>query len=344
MSPAVQRRAPAAATSEALRAAVRAVEILSPTAARVAGERVEQAPATPAEAASADQGTLLIPLLTQALYARCYVRRPGSPAPPPAPPGPDDDLAPALSAANPGRERWDTGWQVYQALGSGRIVAERHGQSRFLWPGEFLLADATGAPPGPGTRISLWRPRESATLQPGFYYVFGEGAWQDDAPLVRIYWNVSPDGAPALTRAIALALNGWGVPFRYKCLSRRTLYPRTDAAVLYMSRRSWHLAAELLGPAHRAHAGLLGADTPLFTRRLGRGVSLAEDPGTGESFGMHRCRLLADGLWSAWRAGRRGTAERLAAVGEAFGRAGVSLEHPWRSPGPVTDYPELADD
>jgi hypothetical protein len=77
---------------------------------------------------------------------------------------------------------------------------------------------------------------------------------------------------------------------------------------------------------------------------MGRGVSLAEDPGTGESFGMHRCRLLADGLWWAWRAGRRGTAERLAAVGDAFERAGVSIEHPWRSPGPVTDYPELADD
>lgn len=342
MSASTRTRVPSVSVPEPLRAAVRAVEILSPTVARVAGARVERAPATPAEAAAADQGALMIPLLTEALYGRCYVRRPGSPVPPPAAPGVDDDLVPALSAANPGRERWEAGWQVYQALSTGRVVAERHGLSRFLWPGEFLSPDAPGMPPRPGTRITLWKPRDSATMQPGFYYVFPEGAWDDDAPLVRIYWNVTPDGAPALTRAIVAALNGWGVPFRYKCLSRRSLYPRTDAAVLYMARRSWHLAAELLGPVHRAHAGLLGADTPLFTRRLGRGVSLAEDPGTGESFGMHRCRLLADGLWAAWRAGRKGTAERLDAVREAFGRAGVSVDRPWLSPGPATEYPELS--
>ena len=341
MSAAAPPRASSGAAMEALRAAIRAVEILSPTAIRVAGERVEHTP-TPTD--PVDPGAVMVPLLAQALYARCYVRRPGAPAPPPAAPGPGDDLSPLLSAANPSRERWEDGWHVRQALSNGCVVAERHGSARFLWPGEFLSPQSPGAPPRAGSRVTRWRPRESATMQPGFFYVFGEEGWDDDVPLVRVYWNVSPEGAPALTGSVAAMLNRWGVPFRYKCLAMRSLYPRTDAAVLYLGRRSWTLASELLGPVHRANAGALGADTPLFARRLGRGVSLADDPGTGESFGMHRCRLLAEGLWSAWRAGRRGTAERIAAVRDAFGREGISIEQPWLSPGRTTDYPGLADD
>ena len=319
---AAQRESPAV---QAVLPVIRAVEILSPTAVRVAGEAVERAPAQGAG------GDPLAALLTEVLYGRCYTRRPGWPALTSAAPGADDDLVPALSAANPGRERWEAGWRVRQALSTGRVVAERQGGARFLWPGEFIASDAPGMPPRPGAQITLWRPRESATLQPGFYFAFGEAGFEDDAALVRVYWNVSPEGAPALTRAVVGTLNRWGVPFRYKCLSRRSLYPRTDAAVLYVARRAWPLVRELVPEAHAAAAGALGADVPLFARPLAPGAALAEDPGNGESFGMHRCRLLAEGLCAAWRAGRRGTRERLHAVREAFARGGVSLDAPWRA-------------
>ena len=329
---------------EAVLAVIRAVEILSPTAVRVGAERLERAPATPADAAQAESGGVLIPLLTEALYGRAYARRLGWPAPPAAVPGPDDDLVPALSAANPGRERWEAGWQVRQALSTGRILAERNGSARFLWPGEFLTSDAPGAPPRPGVRITLWRPRESATLQPGFFFVFGEAAWEDDAAMLRVYWNVSPAGAVALTATLAGTLNRWGVPFRYKCLSRRSLYPRTDSAVLYVARRGWRLVRELVMEVHAAVAPQLGADPPLFARPLARGMSIAEDPGTGDSFGMSRCRMVAEGLWAAWRGGHRGTRERLEAVREAFGRGGVSLDRPWMAAGSPARYEEEGSD
>lgn len=335
MSPATVRERTSSAV-EALLPVIRAVEILSPTAVKVAGERMERAPASPADAAGAETGAVLLPLLTEALYGRCYARRLGWPAAQNA--GPNDDLLPLLTAANPGRERWEAGWQVKQALSTGRIVAERYGVTRFLWPGEFLASDAPGTPPRAGVRITVWRPRESATLQPGFYFVFGEAGWVDDVPLLRIYWNATPAGAPALTSALAGALNRWGVPFRYKCLSRAALYPRTDSAVLYVARRSWPLVRELVAQVHGTVAGGLDADVPLFARRLARGMSAAEDPGTGESFGMHRCRLVADGLWAAWRAGRTGTRERLGTVRDAFARAGVSVDRPWLNAGSTTRY------
>jgi hypothetical protein len=322
---------------ESVLAVIRAVEILSPTAVKVAGERMERSPATAADAAQAESGAVLLPLLTDALYGRAYARALGWPASPPPAPG-TDDLLPLLTASNPGRERWEAGWQVKQALSTGRIVAERYGATRFLWPGEFLASDAPGTPPRAGVRITVWRPRESATLQPGFYFVFGEAAWEDDVPLLRVYWNVTPEGAPALTAALAGTLNRWGLPFRYKCLSRAGLYPRTDSAVLYVSRRAWPLVRELVAQVHGDCAGVLGADTPLFARRLARGMAVAEDPGTGESFGMNRCRLVAEGLWNAWRAGRHGTRERLGAVRDAFGRAGASLDRPWLAAGSAAGY------
>lgn len=335
-APALRERAPSAADD--VLPVIRAVEILSATAVRVAGERMERAPATPMDATAADSGAVLIPLLTEMLYIRCYARRLGWPATPAAAPSPEDDLVPALTAANPGVERWESGWQVTQALSTGRIVAERYGATRFLWPGEFLASDAPGTPPRPGARVTVWRPRESATLQPGFYFVFGEGAWEDDAPLLRVYWNVTPAGAPVLTAALAGTLNRWGVPFRYKVLASRALYPRTDGAVLYVARRAWPLVRELVAEVHAGCAAHLGTDAPLFARRLGRGMAVAEDPGNGESFGMQRCRQMAEGLWTAWRAGHHGTRERLNAVREAFARAGVSLDAPWLAAGSSARY------
>jgi hypothetical protein len=339
MSALASRTRPSRASDavEEVLAVIRAVEILSPSAVRVGAERMERVPAAPAERGEADSGAWTIRLLTEALYVRAYARRLDWP-PSPATAG-ADDLLPLLTAANPGRERWETGWQVKQALGTGRIVAERHGAARLLWPGEFLASGAPGMPPGPGAAITLWRPRESATLQPGFYFVFGEAGWEDAAPLLRVYWNVTAEGAPALTAALAGTLNRWGVPFRYKCLSRAGSYPRTDSAVLYVARRAWPLVRELLAPVHAEVAAWLGEDVPLFSRRLGRGMSAAEDPGTGDSFGMSRCRLLAEGLCAAWRAGRTGTRERLEAVRASFANAGASLEAPWLTAGSHAAYP-----
>lgn len=325
-----------------LRPVLKAVEVLSPTAVRVAGQPYERPAATPAEAAAAEGGAAVVPLLTGVLYEQAYVRRFGGAAPAPGAAGADDDLMPALAAAHPGRDRWEDGWVVRQALSTGRVLAERGTDQRFLWPGEFVAADGPGMPPAPGMRLRLWRPRESPTLQPGFWFAFGAAGGSEALPMVRIYWNFTPRVAPALAAALLEALDRYGVPFRFKCLSHRSLYPRTDCAVLYVARRHWTLAAELsLGVRAGMEEGM-GIDTPLFSRGLAPGLAFAEDPGSGESFGMHRCRLAAEGIWAAWRAGARSPAARLEAVAEAFRRGGVDPERPWLSTGSTGRY-ELPD-
>jgi hypothetical protein len=77
---------------------------------------------------------------------------------------------------------------------------------------------------------------------------------------------------------------------------------------------------------------------PLFTLRLAPGLAFAEDPGTQESFGMCRSRILAQGIWQAHVQGIRGTAERLKVVEQQFQSQGVSLARPWLNPGSADEF------
>jgi hypothetical protein len=73
----------------------------------------------------------------------------------------------------------------------------------------------------------------------------------------------------------------------------------------------------------------LQTEVPLFTLRLADGFAFADDTGTRESFGMSRCRLLAQGIWHAHSEGAQQSEERLAAVDGQFRAEGISLERPW---------------
>lgn len=252
------------------------------------------------------------------------------------------DLLPALSAANAGRARWDSGWRIVQAM-PGQITAQKQGALRAVAPGEFIGEDGPGAPPRPGASITLYAPRESSTLQPGFYFAFGEAPADptDQADLVRYYFNVSATTASTVVQALTATLNRWRTPFRLKCLSHASLYPRLDSAVLYVAQRHWRIAADLLAELYQGEAGLgahLDAETPLFARRLARGLAFAEDPGSGESFGGFCCRLLAEAVWQAYLAGEQGVSARLAAAEKQFSAYGMDWQRPYLRPGSKGEY------
>jgi hypothetical protein len=84
----------------------------------------------------------------------------------------------------------------------------------------------------------------------------------------------------------------------------------------------------------------LGTSTPLFTLPIQPGVGCAEDPNTGESFGMNRCRLAAEGIVDAWRKGKNTSDERLNAIAERFSQEGFDLDQPHLNPGSVA-LPEV---
>lgn len=286
-------------------------------------------------------GNTTVMQLQQLFYDSCYCRRFGdASAERPAASAPDPGFSEALSTANASRERWDLGWQIQQTLPSGQIVVGKGAMTRMVWPGEFLGHGPPGTPPRPGTEISLHTPRESRTMQPGFYFVFGEALadQQEEFGIVRLYWNVTAAGAAQLVGGLTRALNRFAIPFRFKCLHVPGLFDRSDAAILYLAKRHYRIAATLLADVHQAVHPSLKAATPLFSKPLADGLGLAEDPKTGESFGMNRCRLLAEAVCNAHERGLDSAEERLNEVAAAFAAAGLSLDRPHLNPGSADRY------
>ncbi|MEV4894276.1 T3SS effector HopA1 family protein [Nonomuraea sp. NPDC055795] len=104
------------------------------------------------------------------------------------------------------------------------------------------------------------------------------------------------------------------------------------AAVIYLSRDAFPALAEPMLALRAEIGGFLSPRTPVFTAELAPGLGLAEDPATGESFGEHRCRLLAEAMA---RAEESGTSDVPAAIDEYFARAGVDLDAAHPSPRPA---------
>lgn len=329
-----------------LTAIFRAVSILSPTLFSFAGRPVSQPTlAVQPMPSPYPQPNPLVAQLQQQLYQYCFTQRfTGQLPAEPTVPAQDDNLLQELSAANTSRERWEAGWQIYQVLPSGQVWAHRYGLTRMLWPGEFVTHEGPGVAPRVGASVSVFFARESLTMQPGFYFAFGESVadQQDDTSLVRFYWNIKPSGATNLIRLVTQELNRFQVPFRFKTTSRRANYVRLDAAVLYVNKRFFRIVAELVPDVCREIPEHLQPETPLFTKRLAPGLALAEDPGNGESFGMSRSRIVAEGIWNAYVQGSQAEQARLQEVINAFSRYEIPFERPYLNPRSIDHY-ELPD-
>lgn len=241
----------------------------------------------------------------------------------------DSELVEAMSAANSTHERWEDGWTIGQVLHQGQIVAQQGTNSRNVWPGQFISRDGPAAIPRPGAQISIFYAKESRSLQNGFYYAFGEEVEEHSrgAGLVRLYWNISPEGAAKLVGLITSRLNRFRVPFRFKCATARSQFSRTDVAVLYLTKPFFRITAELMLDVHPAVADFLDGDVPLFSKKIAKGLSAAEDPGTGESFGQSRCQRLAQSVWDCYLRGEQSYEGRMSEFRRLLKQSGIHSEH-----------------
>jgi hypothetical protein len=220
------------------------------------------------------------------------------------------------------------------------VVVRYHGL--LAWAPMRGVEHAAGDELRPGTQVTVLLPKELVRLFPGFYMALGDEGLPLDRPLVRVYWNLHSDAGPRLVEAITTALNRAGVPFRLKVVSDPRQYDRCDAGVLYLLRRDYKAVADQVKRVYVDLQGHLEPRTPAFTRALAPGLGLAEDPGGGESFGMHRCLVLAEGLIRACEANAGSLESRMAVVESCFRDSGVSLDKPYLSHGSQDEY-DLSD-
>ncbi|HUI56548.1 MAG TPA: T3SS effector HopA1 family protein [Bryobacteraceae bacterium] len=332
----------AAALRKELGRVIDAVAILSPASFTFAGHPstglampmmgLQMAPGTP---------PLMNELISQ-LYQHCFSNRFKGEIAKSEMPRPDIDAQwmETLSRANQSRERWEDGWKVAHGMPNGQVVAIRGATTRILGPGEFVNLSGSGMFLSPESAIRVYLPRESRTMQQGYYFVFGETPADSasEFSVVRFYWNVPAEAAAQLLELISVALNRWQVPFRFKTGASRALFARSDSAVLYSPRRYAQITYELVSEIHQRMRTHLRADVPLFTLRLGKGLAFAEDPSTQESFGLSRCRILAQGIWLAHQQGARQSQERLGIVEQQFRSEGISIDRPWLNAGSADEF------
>jgi hypothetical protein len=151
---------------------------------------------------------------------------------------------------------------------------------------------------------------------------------RSERPLLRLYFHIVAAAAVPLMAGVTAWLNRARIEFRLKVVDVPERFTRCDAAVLYVGARDFDGVRPMLRDLDVA----MGERTPAFTKPLARGIGLAEDPPTGESFGAHRCRLLAEAIVEAHRLGLRRPGDRLAAVKAHFATHAVDLSTPYLEP------------
>jgi hypothetical protein len=314
-------------------------EIRSPVAFSFDGEPESDArsfQSAPASGAASQSDDALIKAIQAVLYDRCYARRPPRATGQAA--TPDIGFARRLAAANAGRERWDRGWIIHQFGPNGQAFVRKGDRERVAVPGAFIFDAAPGMTPQIGSSVSVRAPSETYEAQPGYYFAFGESLDElaDNLSLTRLYFHCRAEDAVLLVSELTAALNRFQTPFQLKTPTAPALYGRTDAAVLYVGGRYFPIAARIVEFVREKVR--LEPATPLFTKTLWPGVGAAVEPGTGESFGSHRCRLVAEGIVDAWRRGDQGAPARYAATEARFAAADLDLKRPWLGPGGVDPF------
>jgi lantibiotic modifying enzyme len=128
------------------------------------------------------------------------------------------------------------------------------------------------------------------------------------------------------------------VPFRAKVLASPAAYRRADAGVLYMARRDFPRARGLIAGIHSQLETGLRDGVPLFTKRLARGLGIAEDPGTELSFGEDRCKLVAQALLAAFRERTLDPGSKLATIEVTFRNRNLDARRPYLCAGSSDAY------
>jgi hypothetical protein len=251
--------------------------------------------------------------------------------------GRDPELVEILSAANKGTGCLENGWEIVQKQ-AGEVAVRRNRLTLWVTPRD--LGRDHGAHLVVGNEVTLRLPKELRNVSPGYYFALSNSAesGRESDPLVRLYWNLKAEGAPLLMQLVTEHFNESGCYFQLKLLNNRSSYSRCDSGVLYCRRVDYQIVCSLLVPIYPQVERYLKAKTPAFTKELAPGLGLAEDPGGSESFGQHRCQLLADGMIRAHERGVSQTEDRLRIVAQRFSEAGIDIKHPFLGPGSTDCY------
>ncbi|MBE9181628.1 hypothetical protein IQ268_23985 [Oculatella sp. LEGE 06141] len=238
-----------------------------------------------------------------------------------------------LHQSNRGTGYFDLGWQIVRQEDETHWVVFKNGLTLHIERDRHLQPHDHTAAIGDAVAIRLPRNR----LQNGFYMAIGNTnpsrEHHERSPqTVRIYFNLSPDGAVAVMDSLTQQLNEQCLPFSFKVLYNPSDYGRYDSGVLYFDKGYYQAVKRVLQAVYLEHQLHFRPEVPLFTKQLAPGLALAEEPdqkfADQESFGMNRCQIVADALLEARHQEKTAPGDRMAAIFTQFSTLGIEL---WRS-------------
>lgn len=246
--------------------------------------------------------------------------------------GVDQKFYEQLHSSNRGAGCFDPGWRVLRQEEDGTLAVIKDNLTLHVERERYLRREHQSA--GVGDEVSIRLPRNR--VQSGFYMAVGNVSahgYQTAPEYVRIYFNLSPEGTIALMDAITMQLNDLAIPFKFKALYNPSDYDRFDAAVLYSDKRDYEAIRSALQGIYLENRSHFQPEVPLFTKLLAPGLALAEEPdckfATKESFGTHRCQLVANGLLEARDNGDESPDSRMTAILQHFSRLGIDANRPY---------------
>jgi hypothetical protein len=235
-----------------------------------------------------------------------------------------------LHESNSGTGYFDPDWSVIRQESDGSLAVIKGGLKLHIEPEEHLQSSDQAAMVG--DLVAIRMPKN--LVQNGFYMAVGNvGSHrfdysEDRSVLVRIYFNLTPEGAVAVMGSLTQLLNERAIPFSFKVLYNPKDYERYDSGVLYFDKRDYEAVGQVLKIVYREHHLQFQAQVPLFTLQLAAG--LAEEPdqkfADRESFGMNRCQIVANGLLEAWHQGDYSPEGRMKAILQHFSIMGIDLQ------------------
>jgi hypothetical protein len=244
-------------------------------------------------------------------------------------------LTSVLHLSNPGAGRVEHEWRyVRPGRLPGTLMVEKNRLAVAIHPHD-LIGVLNVSALKPGDELLIRTPAGRMNLSPGYYVAHSDAELSYAEPLARIYFNVSPDAAPSLLHQVCRALNESGFAFDFKLASDASAYHRADVAVLYLSRAKATAALATVNEISSSINGMRSA-TPVLTHAIAPGVAVADDPGANQSFGLHRCQIIAEALLGNEDA-FSGYAP-FSRIRAAFARAGLSVELPYLAPGQPDIY------
>lgn len=239
-----------------------------------------------------------------------------------------------LHDSNCGEGYFSPDWVIVREESDGSLAVQKGGLTLHIDRQLHLHPDTPS--PDVGEIVAIRLPKN--LVQNGFYMAVGNvGAnhahSESDRPIktVRIYFNLSSEGAIAVMNSLTQQLNHHSLPFSFKALYNPSDYGRYDSAVLYFDKRDYDSVLPVLETVYAEHRSHFHAETPLFTKFLAPGLALAEEPDSKfaeqESFGTHRCQIVANGLLEAKQKEDESPEARMTAILHHFSLLGIELQH-----------------